>query len=167
MIEELRLNESLIQKGITLNKEEDNLTSFIKEIVIDILNQPTYAERKLTFHFFDEEIMYVFDKNLLKRSIENLIYNALVHNDNETEVTINLKKVAKIIQIQIIDNGRGMSEETVAQLFNRYYRGSNTKDIQGTGLGMSIAKEVIEAHAGEIRVKSEVGKGTMINIVLP
>ncbi|MGO1760264.1 MAG: sensor histidine kinase, partial [Mammaliicoccus vitulinus] len=70
------------------------------------------------------------------------------------------------ILIDIKDDGRGMSDEELDKLFNRYYRGTNTKDYKGSGLGMSIAKEVIEAHDGEIEVISELGKGTHIKIKL-
>ncbi len=166
MIEELRLNEALMQKGIVLNKEKGNLTLFVKELVIDILNHPDYAERKLHFNAPEEDVLYSFDKNLMKRSIENLIYNAFLHNDEETEVIVSIKEESDGIRIEIVDDGRGMDQETVEKLFQRYYRGSSTKSYKGTGLGMSIAKEVIEAHAGEIRVESAVGKGTTINIRL-
>ena len=100
------------------------------------------------------------------RCIENLIYSALIHNDKEIEVIVRLEKLPDHILIEIEDNGRGMTEEELDQLFNRYYRGSNTDNYKGTGLGMSIAKEVIEAHNGEIQVESEVDEGTKIRILL-
>lgn len=166
MVEELRLNERLMHDGIVLNKETDNLTSFIREIIIDSLNHPDYSERIIEFYPADETIPYSFDKELLKRAIENLIYNSLVHNEQGTIVTVNLKKENEQVFIEIKDDGRGMELEEIDQLFNRYYRGSNTKNFKGTGLGMSIAKEVIEAHDGEINVVSQIDKGTQITIIL-
>ena len=166
MIEELRLNERLMHDAIALNKEKKNLTSFIREIVIDSLNHPEYSDRSIVFQTTEEEIEYAFDEELMWRCIENLIFNALIHNDEETEVIVRLKKLPDHILIEIEDNGRGMTEEELEQLFNRYYRGSNTDNYKGTGLGMSIAKEVIEAHDGEIQVESEVDKGTKIRILL-
>jgi len=166
MIEELRLNERLMHDGIALNKEKDNLTSFIRGIIIDTLNHPEYSDRTIDFQPAEEEILYAFDRELLRRCIENLTSNALIHNDEETEVIVRLEKQSEHILIVIEDNGRGMTAEELEQLFNRYYRGSNTKNYKGTGLGISIAKEVIEAHGGEITVESEINKGTIVEILL-
>ena len=92
----------------------------------------------------------------MERSITNLIFNALIHNQKNTEVFVDIQKRDKIY-IEIIDNGKGISEEDLGKLFNRYYRGTNTADHKGSGLGMSIAKEVIEAHCGSIAVESKLG----------
>lgn len=166
MIEELRLNERLMHNGISLNKETSNLTSFIREIIINTLNHPEYFDRTIDFQPAEEEILYAFDRELMWRCIENLLYNALIHNDEKTKVIVRLEKRMDHILIEIEDNGRGMTAEELEQLFNRYYRGTNTTNHKGSGLGMSIAKEVIEAHDGEIQVESEVNKGTKISILL-
>ncbi|GEK90739.1 sensor histidine kinase [Alkalibacterium kapii] len=166
MIEELRLNEKLMHNGIHLDKKAVNLTVFIKEIVIDISNHPGYSDRKVDFYSDEENLTFSCDKDLMKRAVENLIYNALIHNDSDTKVKISMSEVDRDILIDIKDDGRGMSDEELDKLFNRYYRGTNTKDYKGSGLGMSIAKEVIEAHGGEIEVVSELGKGTHIKIKL-
>ena len=166
MIEELRLNEKLMHNGIHLDKEAVNLTVFIKEMITDILNHPSYSDRNVDFHSDDENLTFNCEKDLMKRAVENLIYNALIHNDSDTKLEISISEVNRDILIDIKDDGRGMSDEELDKLFNRYYRGTNTKDYKGSGLGMSIAKEVIEAHDGEIEVISELGKGTHIKIKL-
>lgn len=166
LIEELRLNESLLHKGIKLDKEPSNIVAFIREIIFDILKHPDYKDREIEFHTTREDIPYSFDHDLFRRSFENLIYNSLLHNEKDTRVDINLDLKDEQIIIDIVDNGQGMTDEDLGQLFNRYYRGSNTKKHKGTGLGMSIAKEVIEAHHGEINVESQIDKGTKINIIL-
>lgn len=166
MIEDLRLNERLMHNGIQLDKESKNLTNFIREIVIDILNHPKYTDRRVEFHSDNENLIYHFEKDLMKRALENLIYNAFIHNDSDTKIEINITEVNDQILIHITDNGRGMSREELDNLFNRYYRGTNTDDHKGSGLGMSIAKEVIEAHSGEIEVISELNKGTQVKIRL-
>lgn len=165
MIEELRLNEKLRHNVLTLNKTKSDLTKFLRSIVIEILNHPDYSDRKISFNAPDEVIEYKFDKSLMKRCMENLLFNALIHNDKETDVTVNLYKQEKII-IEIQDHGRGISEDELDKLFNRYYRGTNTESHKGSGLGMSIAKEVIEAHNGKITVESKLKVGTTIRIIL-
>lgn len=166
MIEELRLNEKLMHNGVQLDKKKENITRLIKNIVIDILNHPDYSGKDIDFHSDDKDLNLFFDENLMRRSIENLIYNAIVHNDSQTKVKIKISEVDEHVLIEINDDGRGMNVEDLDKLFNRYYRGTNTKDYKGSGLGMSIAKEVIEAHGGEIKVRSEVNKGTQIKIKL-
>lgn len=166
MIEELRLNEKLKHNAVKLNKTKGNLTKFLRKIVIDILNHPNYSGRSVEFNSEAEIIQYNFDKNLMTRCIENLIYNAFIHNNKETKVIVNLYKKGEKIVIEIEDNGKGIREEDLENLFNRYYRGTNTKDHKGSGLGMSIAKEVIEAHNGQITVRSKLNSGTTIKITL-
>ena len=165
MIEELRLNEKLKHNALALNKTKNNLTKFLREIVVEILNHPSYADKVIHFHSEIETIEFSFDRSLMKRCIENLIYNAIVHNNKDTEIFINLYKKEKIV-IEIKDNGKGINEKDLENLFNRYYRGTNTEDHKGSGLGMSIAKEVISAHDGQITVDSKLNKGTTIRIIL-
>lgn len=69
--------------------------------------------------------------------------------------------------IQIIDFGKGIPVDEQPFLFNRYYRGTNTKDTQGSGLGMAIAQDIIQAHDGVVYIKSKEGEGTTISIILP
>mgnify|MGYP000932160775 FL=1 len=70
--------------------------------------------------------------------------------------------------ITIKDDGIGMDKETLGKLFQRYYRGTNTKESgSGTGLGMAITKQLIQLHDGSINVKSEPEKGTILRIILP
>ena len=72
------------------------------------------------------------------------------------------------IYISVRDNGIGISETEQAELFNRYYRGTNTKEkTEGSGLGLAIAKQIIVLHGGEIAVKSKIGEGTEFSIRLP
>lgn len=72
------------------------------------------------------------------------------------------------IYISVRDNGIGISEAEQAELFTRYYRGTNTKEkIEGSGLGLAIAKQIIVLHGGEIAVKSKIGEGTEFSIRLP
>ena len=71
------------------------------------------------------------------------------------------------ITIYIRDNGKGIKKEDLEKIFDRYYRGTNTGEVhKGSGLGMAIAKEIVNAHDGDISVSSEVGVGTVVKIVL-
>lgn len=100
--------------------------------------------------------------------MDNLLSNAVKHNPPGTTITVTLARVNDKACIRVLDNGKGMDEETLHHLFNRYYRGTNTEEsTDGSGLGMSIAKTIVEAHGGEIKVHSTIGQGTEFEIVLP
>lgn len=165
LIEELRLHEKLKNNALAINKRRGNLTELIRRIIIEILNHPDYENRLIYFNPQSEKIEYDFDENLMGRGISNLIFNALIHNREGTEVVVGITNQDRI-NIEIKDNGKGIKEEDLRKLFNRYYRGTNTESHKGSGLGMSIAKKVIEAHGGNISVESELAKGTSIKIEL-
>lgn len=94
------------------------------------------------------------DADLFRRAVSNLIMNALTHNPQETKVTISIDVNSEHgACICIADNGREITEEAQAELFNRYYRGTSTKEMpEGSGLGLAIAKQIITLHGGDITV---------------
>ncbi|SHJ83858.1 Signal transduction histidine kinase [Clostridium cavendishii DSM 21758] len=160
LIDDLKLTYQLENGMLPLNKKRGNIVRFIKEIVIDILNNPEFQWKNINFHSDEEVVNLEYDWLLLKRALMNLIYNSIIHNDDGTEIKILIEKCENT-RICICDNGRGMSEEEVENLFLRYYRGTNTDNkTEGTGLGMAIAKEIIQGHNWNIYVESKLGEGT-------
>jgi signal transduction histidine kinase len=167
LINDLKLTYQLKNGMLPLNKGKQNIVRFTKELVIDLLNNPEYELRKISFFSSNENIELSFDAVLLKRALNNLLTNALVHNDKDTEVSVSIK-AENCIKISIQDNGRGMKKEELDNLFIRYYRGESvTVKSEGSGLGMAIARQIIELHGGSISAESEPGSGTCITIVFP
>lgn len=165
LIEDLKLTHVLKKGLIPLRLEENNLIELIREITIDLLNNPHYQDRIINFNPRQEKIILEFDKSLLQRAFTNIIYNSIVHNEEDTQITITMDRKDKIY-ICIEDNGKGISKEDLENLFNKYYRGTNTGEShKGSGLGMAIAKQIIEVHGGQIEVKSSLGVGTKITII--
>lgn len=165
LIEDLKLTYQLKTKEIPLKIKEENIVDVIRECVIDILNTPKYENREITFETCSDNIIVLIDSHYIKRAINNLIYNALVHNPEETIINIKIENKNGIC-ITINDNGNGMSEEELKNIFKRYYRGTNTGEKhKGSGLGMAISKEIIEANNGSVEIYSEIGKGTRIKII--
>lgn len=86
--------------------------------------------------------------------------NSIVHTPEGTHITVKIFNTKKTTKIIIEDNGPGIPKKELEQVFERYFRGSNTKNIEGSGLGLAIAKQIIISHDGYIDIKSEEGKGT-------
>lgn len=165
LIDDLKVTYQLENGMMPIQRENHNLVRFLREMVIEILNNPEYEERRIVFECAEETVQFSFDAKLLKRALQNLMINALMHAGEWAEINLCLKLCAGGIEIIIRDNGKGMHQEELVHLFDRYYRGTNTEEkTAGTGLGLAIAKEIIEIHKGEIMVNSEPGIGTEIKI---
>lgn len=167
LINDLKLTYQLKNGMLPINRSRKNVVRFLKEIVIDLLNNTEYGERSISFCSTEDKIELRFDEILFKRAFMNLITNALVHNNQETKVTMSVK-TGDSIEISIQDNGHGISKEELDHLFVRYYRGDNmAAKPEGTGLGMAIARQIFELHGGNIAAQSEPGYGTCITIMFP
>lgn len=160
LLEDLKLTQVLKAGLFPVNAKDQDIVELLRNITIDVLNNPKYGKRKISFNIGTEPIIFSFDKTLMQRAFTNLLYNSLVHNDEDTEIIINIYKREKIY-IEIEDNGKGIPEEDLGRLFERYYRGTDTGEShKGSGLGLSIAKQIIEIHGGTINVESILGVGT-------
>ncbi len=165
LIEDLNLTYQLKSTLFPLNKKEEDLVEIVRESIIGILNHPLYEDCLLDFSTEWDHYPFSCDKTLIQRAIMNLIYNAIVHNPKDTHVQIEIKKEHERVQIMIEDNGVGIAEEELENLFTRYYRGTNTGEThKGSGLGLAISKQVVEVHGGAIFVQSHLGEGTRIRI---
>lgn len=164
IVENLNFTYQLKNGMIPIERKEGNIARLLKEVIISILNHPKYEERNIIFNCTLSKVSFNFDSTLLKRAFTNLLYNSVIHNDPGTIIKVSIKEEDKIY-INIEDNGKGIGEEELKKLFERYYRGTNsTVNVKGSGLGMAIAREIIEAHHGKIDVESKLNVGTSINI---
>jgi signal transduction histidine kinase len=167
VIEDLNLSTRLKNKDLSLNKKTINIVALLRNIIIDMLNDTKYSNRDIEFQYEIENINMDIDETLLRRTINNLIYNAIVHNDENVKIIVSVEKTNERTHIKIQDNGKGIKKEELERIFDRYYRGTNTGEShKGSGLGMAIAHDIILAHGGEIKVNSLVGHGTTIDIFL-
>ena len=99
----------------------------------------------------------------LQRALTNLVTNAIEASPKGQKVLLTLQADQEKVVIGVRDQGAGMDEETLENIFVPFF----SKKSQGTGLGMAIAKKVIEAHGGEINIRSQPGHGTEVRIELP
>lgn len=144
-----------------------DLNELVRRCVLKYVNDATLDAN---FNYIGGEEALLVDGNAkwLQRLMDNLITNAVKHNPDGVNVEVRVERRPGGAAIVVADQGVGMDDETRCNLFERYYRGTNTEEsMDGSGLGMSIAKAIVEAHRGRVKVWSEVGRGTTITVLLP
>ncbi|QKS73009.1 HAMP domain-containing histidine kinase [Paenalkalicoccus suaedae] len=159
LLDDLSLTMRLRNNELPLQLTENRVEPFVKEIVIGLLNDKAFEHRFISFVGEAPGVIVRFDAHLMKRAILNFIHNALLHNEDDVEVEVTVTDRF----IRISDNGKGMDDDP-EQVFERYYRGTNTANTTGTGLGMAIARDIIVAHDARVELTSELGKGTTVVI---
>jgi signal transduction histidine kinase len=109
------------------------------------------------------------DEESLKQVFSNLITNAIKYNKPKGKVIITIKENRDFIATEIQDTGIGIAEEHLPFIFDQFYRvhRGESQKTKGTGLGLCIAKKIVDAHGGSIQVSSELGKGSTFTVLLP
>jgi signal transduction histidine kinase len=110
----------------------------------------------------------VADVAHLRQAVSNLVSNAIRYSPKGTEVWVRVaSNGADQISLSVRDNGVGIPKEEIRKLFDRFYRGSSSTGIVGTGIGLHLVKTMVDMHGGHIDVESQVGEGTTFTITLP
>jgi len=164
------LNMSRIEAGdLTKKFEPVDLILVLSETLKLLI--PLADARKVTleFNLNDNLPMVQGDKESLKQAFTNLITNGIYYNREGGTVTVSKREEGNDLVVDICDTGIGISEDDLHFIFEDFFRvkSKETRGINGSGLGLPIAKKIIEAHNGSIRVASKVGKGTTFRITLP
>ena len=126
-------------------------------------------EKQLNLIFTSSEncLKYLGDETLLKHIVSNLLNNAIKYSPPDSTVLFELIKQEKTVILRFQDQGIGITETDQKQLFQPFHRGENVGIIPGSGLGLTIVKQCIIAHRGEITVNSQVGVGSTFTVTLP
>jgi signal transduction histidine kinase len=169
LLDEL-LDVSQIESGIlTLKKEKNDFINFIEKILQ--VNIIIAHQKEITIGFISniKQLEIDFDHLKMEQVLNNLISNAIKFSYSQTEITIRLTKQSDNILIEVEDQGQGVPKEEVNLLFKPLSKLSvrSTANEKSTGLGLSIAKSIVEGHGGEIGVKTDVGKGSIFYFTLP
>jgi heavy metal sensor kinase len=107
------------------------------------------------------------DKEKIQRLVANLLDNAIKYTPENGTVTLTVKPDENQVTVSIMDTGIGISEEDLPKIFNRFYRCDRSRSLQGIGLGLSLAKAIVQSHHGTISVSSELEKGSTFTFTLP
>ncbi|MBU4252940.1 MAG: heavy metal sensor histidine kinase [Candidatus Omnitrophica bacterium] len=178
-LEEISRLECLVNNLLFLSKNDD--PSQVKEaeivdlnaVILDVAEifEPVADEKQIGFSkdIIPTPLYIQGEKWQIEQMISNLLDNSIRYNRFGGSVVISLKKSGDCAEIDIKDTGIGISDENKEKVFDRFYRedSSRTRDIGGFGLGLSIVKSIIEAHAGRISVSSQLGKSSTFTVKLP
>ena len=161
LIEELLKMARLDSKAINFKKEEVKYNEFIEKILENFKYLIELKNVKIVFEK-QEEILNI-DKIWTEEAAGNILKNAIEHTKEKNKIYIYLQKTAIYKRIVIKDEGEGMEKEEIKNVFKRFYKGKNS-DKKSIGIGINIAKKIIEEQGGFIDVKSEKGKGSEFRI---
>ena len=154
---------------LTMSKSDENIVEIIKNIVDYVSEYTKLKELSIVFQSNINERIIACDSYLIERAMLNLISNAIKFSKPESDINVRIINKEQSVEILVIDTGIGMDEKTLKQLFKRYYQAdrSLTRRSEGSGIGLSLVKTIVELHAGNIRVTSELNKGSTFIVELP
>jgi len=160
------LSLSKLEEGkVAFVPERFNFKSFAEEIVYE-LQAIAKPDQKIIYHHTGQAEA-VLDKKIKKHLFYNLISNAIKFSPEGGIIEVSSDFDGRWITLKVKDNGIGISPEDQQPLFERFFRGHNATNIQGTGLGLNIVAKYIEMLGGTIHLESELNKGTTFIIKLP
>lgn len=144
---------------IVLEKTMENVTDLMDSIEKSFSYRAQQEEKNL-YLSGDDRAVLLCDHGWMMEAISNIVKNAFDHTQKGDSIWIQWKQFPSVVQIVIKDNGSGIHPEDLYHIFKRFYRSRFSKDRQGIGLGLPLAKAIIEAHKGTIEVDSELGSGS-------
>ena len=168
--------------GVRLNRQVENLlnmsrleTGILKlnvdwcdtnDLIQSIIQKTNFSNKRVIFENNEKLPLFKYDRGLIEHAVHNILHNAIQYTPIGTEIKIDIMLENNNCVIHISDNGNGIPESELGNLFNKFYRLPKTK-AGGSGLGLSIAKGFVEAHKGMIKVKNNEKSGATFSIYLP
>lgn len=154
-----RLDAGIIQ----MQKSQENISVLMQDI-LERFEIWTNREQKTIQLIGKENLVLHCDALWISEAIGNIVKNALEHTEVGGHITIQWVQTPLMTQIIIKDNGSGIHQEDLYNIFKRFYRSHFSQDIHGIGLGLPLAKSIVETHGGTISVASKLGAGTTFTL---
>ena len=154
--------------AIVLEKNAENVADMMRDIELHFAYRSRQEKKEIILSGSDHLSLFC-DRDWLNEAIDNIVKNAFDHTESGATIRVAWKELPSGVQIVITDNGCGIHPEDIHHIFKRFYRSRFSKDKQGIGLGLPLAKAIVEAHNGTIEVDSELGIGTTftMNFLIP
>jgi two-component system phosphate regulon sensor histidine kinase PhoR len=150
-----------------LKKEPLDLNQLVEEVIAQLSPQAKRQKLSIARESAADLPFVPADKDRVRQVIANLVHNAIKFTPAGGRITITSRALEGSVVVDIADTGIGIPKEDLPRVFERFYKGDKARAGEGTGMGLAIAKHVIEAHGGNIWVESEEGKGSTFSFSLP
>ena len=159
----LRISK-LENQDVLENQSKFSLDENIRKSILLLQNK--WIEKNIGFNLNLPKTYYYGDEELFIQVWTNIIENAIKFSDENTEIKIKIEKSIDLIKVYIEDEGIGMTDEVKEYIFDKFYQEDNSRGSKGYGLGLAIAKRIVELSNGQIEVESEINKGSIFIISL-
>lgn len=168
LVEDLRILSQVDAGELSLNRELVSIPLLLEQTALSYRALTEKQGMTLRIDLAPDLPEIQADPDRLAQVLGNLISNSMRYTPQGGEITLQAKRATKSVVVQVIDNGKGISSDALPYIFDRFYRADPAR-TQGdeSGLGLTIAKSIVEAHGGSIAAESSPGKGTIIKILLP
>lgn len=152
--------------SVVIEKDRTDVADMMGDIELHFAYRAKQEQKEIILSGPDN-VFLVCDRDWLTEAIDNIVKNALDHMEKGDRVYIEWRALSFSVQIIVRDEGSGIHPEDLHHIFKRFYRSRFSRDKQGIGLGLPLAKAIVEAHSGTIEVDSELGKGTIFTMNFP
>jgi signal transduction histidine kinase len=152
--------------SVVLEKKNENVAEMVQDIARQYHYRAEQEQKKLVLSGSAAVTLWC-DRDWMQEAVDNLVKNAFDHTKSGDTIQVEWNALPSMVQIKVRDNGSGIHPEDLYHIFKRFYRSRFSQDTQGIGLGLPLAKAVVEAHHGTIEVDSELGKGTTFTLNFP
>ena len=149
--------------SVVIEKHPENVAELLRDVELHFAYRAKQEQKEIVLSGADD-IWLSCDRDWMLEAMDNLVKNALDHTAQGGIIQMEWRQLPSAIQILVKDNGSGIHPEDLHHIFKRFYRSRFSQDTQGIGLGLPLAKAIIEAHNGTITVDSELGTGTIFAI---
>ena len=166
LVQNLLKIASLDAGSVVIEKAAENVADMMQDIALHFACRAKVEEKEIILSG-PGDIFLFCDRDWLTEAIDNIVKNALDHTEQGDRILVRWQQSPCLTQITVEDTGSGIHPEDLYHIFKRFYRSRFSKDTQGIGLGLPLAKSIIEAHRGSIEVHSELGHGTTFIINFP
>ena len=164
------VDTSKIEAGFfELNLSNNNIVEVVEGIVMSVTNFTEIKGLNIVFDTDIEEKIIACDPEKIERIVLNLISNAIKFSNKGDEIFVDIKDKDEFVEISVKDNGVGIEKKYLDMIFDRFKQvdKSLSRNAEGTGIGLSLVKSIVELHGGKISVESESGKGSKFIVLLP
>lgn len=151
---------------LTLCKTDFSITTLINQVYKELEPLAENKNIEFTLNLKDDDVVINADRGEIRRVILNLCANAIKYTNMGGKVEVDLSEQDNDVVFSITDNGNGIPKEDVPNLFKRFSQGTNKKRSTGTGLGLYLSRQIVEAHGGKIWLESRVNKGSQFSFLL-